>query len=127
MWIKRKSESLFRPGSAASPEASRFRFVSKWRAILWLPLGGSKPLWLAIQTTHLLLRQQRWQKARRPINFDGSMSTPLSGSPAVAKHYLKHRSTQNFSPVFNMWNQARASLGATALMATMPFRLDLFR
>jgi hypothetical protein len=54
------------------------------------------------------------------------VSTPLSGSPVV-KHHVKHRSTENFSPVSNMWKQARASLWATALMAMMPFRLDLFR
>jgi hypothetical protein len=54
------------------------------------------------------------------------MSNPLSGSPAVAKHYMKHRSTENFSPVFSMWKQARASLWATALIATIPFRLAFF-
>ena len=41
--------------------------------------------------------------------------------------YVKHRSTENFSPVFSIWKQARANLCATALIATMPLRLAFLR
>jgi hypothetical protein len=59
--------------------------------------------------------------------FDGSKSNPRSGLLAVAKFYVKQRSIENCSPVFSMWKQARASLCATALMATMLLRLAFLR
>jgi hypothetical protein len=55
--------SLFRPGSTAAPEASRYRHASNWWAVLWLPIIGSNPWWLAFRAIHFL-----------QTNYDGKRS-----------------------------------------------------
>lgn len=64
---------------------------------------------------------------RHPIQALGSLSRPLAGLAAAAVTHAKQRVTSKGFFSFRMWKQARASLWASALIATTVFVLAFLR
>ena len=64
---------------------------------------------------------------RHPIQARGSRSRPLTGFAAAVVTHAKQRVTSKGLRSFSMWKQARASLCASALIATTVFVFAFFR
>ena len=64
---------------------------------------------------------------RQPIQRHGWCSRPLSGLAAAVFTHAKQRVTSNGWRSFRMWKHARASLWASALVATAGFVLAFLR
>ena len=84
------------------------------------------PRWLALRAIRFDCKSVT--AARHPIQFKWlSFQSPCPGLPAAVVTHAKQRVTSNGLRSFRMWKQARASLCASALIATTLFVLAFLR
>lgn len=84
------------------------------------------PGWLTLQAIRLYCKPVT--AARHPIQTMWlSLQSPNPGLPAAVLAHAKQRVTSNGLRSFRMWKQARASLCASALIATTLLVLAFFR
>lgn len=84
------------------------------------------PWWLTLRAIRLYCKSVT--AARHPIQTLWlSLQSPNPGLPVAVETHAKQRVTSNGLRSFRMWKQARASLCASALIATTLFVLAFFR
>ena len=84
------------------------------------------PRWLTLRAIRFYCKQVT--AARHPIQTKWlSLQSPIPGLPAAVVTHAKQRFTSKGFFSFNMWKHARASLCASALIATTLFVLAFFR
>ena len=84
------------------------------------------PCWLTLQAIRFYCKSVT--AARHPIQTKWlSLQSPNPGLPVAVKTHAKQRFASNGFFSFNIWKHARASLCASALIATTLFVLAFFR
>ena len=110
-----------RPGGFAAPEERGCRFVSNgFYRLVAAGFPAPTPGWLTLRAIRFTARVDG---ERHPIQALGSLSRPLAGLAAAVVTHAKQRVTSKGFFSFRMWKQARASLWASALIATTVFVL----
>ena len=121
-------DTACRPGGFAAPEKRWCRTVSNgFITDPWLP-GSPAPIpgWLTLRAIRLYCKSVT--AARHPIQTKWlSLQSPNPGLPVAVVTHAKQRVTSNGLRSFKMWKQARASLCASALIATTLLVLAFFR
>lgn len=120
-------ETACRPGGFAAPEERWCRCVSKGCfTFAWLPIswrqsvsGSRSGRSVSLQIGGGDTASNSFAMARAPVS--------CFGLPAAVITQAKQRVTSNGLRSFNMWKYARASLCASALIATTLLVLDFFR
>lgn len=132
-----------RTNRASHPSGSSDQRCSAFALAAWPPQknvgAASCPMdftdsWLPVSRRQPLVGSHRRRSAycsgdgeRHPIQTRGSSSRPLSGLAAAVITHAKQRVTSKGLRSFKMWKQARASLWASALIATTVFVLAFLR
>jgi len=84
------------------------------------------PCWLTLRAIRFYCKTVT--AARNPIQTKWLLlQSPIPGFPSAVETHAKQRFASNGFFSFKMWKHARASLCASALIATTLFVLDFFR
>ena len=120
-------DAACRPGGFAAPEERWCRSASNgFITDPWLPASAPIPCWLALRAIRFHCKSVT--ATRHPIQTQWlSLQSPIPGLPVAVVTHAKQRVTSNGLRSFRMWKHARASLCASALIATTLFVLAFFR